>query len=218
MTFQNIKRDSLSKQVSDRLEKMIENGEFKIGEKIPTEPDLMEMFQVSRNTIREAIRALTWNGILVVRQGDGTYVRSSSRFNANMMKKYEQVSLNDIWEARNCFEVTIAHLAAMRRDDNDLEGIRDALKRRNELKEDAKENTLADIEFHKAVSKACHNHIIIDLYDSIADYLESQISQRNMQAEISDEEIDQLHIDLYEAIEQADPIKAANAAHNILNI
>lgn len=56
----------------------IENSEWQVGMRIPPEPELMEQLQVSRNTLREAIRALTYAGLLKTRQGDGTYVCSSS--------------------------------------------------------------------------------------------------------------------------------------------
>ena len=217
MGTNGIKRDSLSKQVSDQLEKMIENGEFEVGEKIPTETDLMEAFQVSRNTVREAIRALTWNGILEVKQGDGTYVRSSNRFRANMKKRYDEVSVDDITEARKSIEVTIAHLAAIRCNEEDIKMIKEKLDKRNCLKADVKENTIADIEFHMAIAKACHNIILIDLYESISDYLESHIIERNMNTKLTDEQIDEMHEQLYLAILDHDSSKAAIAAQNIVN-
>lgn len=218
MGVKGIKRDSLSKQVSDQLEAMIANGEFQVGEKIPTETDLMELFQVSRNTIREAIRALTWNGILVVRQGDGTYVKSSSRFRANMNQRYDEVSLDDIREARKSIEVTIAHLAASRCTDEDLVVIKEKFEKRQNLKEDVKENTLADIEFHKAIALGCHNIILIDLYESISDYLEGHIIERTLDENADVEKIDALHEELYNAIRNHQPSLAAIAAQNIVNI
>lgn len=214
MAIKGVKRDSLSKQVSDQLEMMIENGEFKVGEKIPTETDLMELFEVSRNTIREAIRALTWNGILVVRQGDGTYVASSSRFQANMTKRYDEASLEDIREARKCIEVTIAHLAASRRNAQDLKHIEEMFTLRQNLKEDRKENTRADIEFHKAIAKACHNIILIDLYESFSTYLENHILERTE----DNPEIDRLHEELFIAIQNQDANQAALVAQNIVNL
>ena len=217
MGTNGIKRDSLSKQVSDQLEKMIENGEFEVGDKIPTESDLMEAFQVSRNTVREAIRALTWNGILEVKQGDGTYVRSKNRFRANMKKRYDEVSLDDITEARKSIEVTIAHLAAMRCNEEDIKEITEKFNKRQNLKDDVKENTIADVEFHMAIAKACHNSILIDLYESISDYLESHIIERNMNTELTDQQIDEMHEKLYQAILNHNSTKAAIAAQNIVN-
>ena len=213
-----IKRDSLAKQVSNELESMIANGEYAVGEKIPTEPDLMEAFQVSRNTIREAVQGLTYAGILETKQGNGTFVRSSSRFQANMKQKYEEVSIDDIYEARNALEVTIAHLAAIRHDENDKVKLEEAFNSRQEQKTDDKEKTKADLEFHLAVADACHNQILIDLYSSLCVYLESHISERQVETSFTSEEIDELHKRLYEAIISHNNVEAGIAAHKILEI
>ena len=212
-----IKRDSLAKQVADELEQMIEREEFKVGEKIPPEPDLMEMFGVSRNTVREAIQGLTIAGILETKQGNGTFIRSNSRFQANMKKKYESVSLEDIREARSSIEATIAYLTASRYDEEDFVKITEAFKKRQELTEDLKENTKADIEFHMAIALACHNSILIDLYQSIATYLETHIIEKNIESSTHNE-IEQLHTNLYEAIRDRRATEAAQIAHNIINI
>ena len=213
-----VKRDSLSKQISDKLESMIDAGEYQVGERIPTEPELMEMFQVSRNTIREAVQSLTWVGILEIKQGDGTYVRSSNRFRANMKQKYAQVSLEDIKEARSCLEVTIAHLAAIRHEDADVARIATALQNRSSLSVSEKENTKADMDFHMAVAEASHNRILIDLYQSISDYLESHIAERNKESEYTTEQIDALHEQLYRAVVDGQPDQAAAAVRHIVEI
>lgn len=213
-----IKRDSLAKQVSNELESMIEKGEYAVGEKIPTEPDLMETFQVSRNTIREAVQGLTYAGLLETKQGNGTFVRSSSRFQANMKKKYEEVSIDDICEARNALEVTIAHLAALRHNDSDKEKLATAFRNRQEQKTDNKEKTKADLEFHLAVAEACHNQILIDLYNSLCFYLENHISERQVDTSFTPDEIDEMHRRLYEAITNHNNVEAGIAAHNILEI
>lgn len=213
-----IRRESLSKQISDQLEEMISSGKYKIGEKIPTEPELMEMFNVSRNTVREAIQSLTWSGLLSVKQGDGTYVCSSDRFHANMEQKYQMVSLRDIREARNCLEITIAHLAALRRNDKDINYIKEKLQNRKSLPTDIKENTKADLDFHIAVASACHNSILIDMYKSISSYLENQIAERKKKSSLTTEEIDALHEILFAAISNGEPEQASEAVSKILEI
>lgn len=218
MNSKGVKRYPLSKQVADKLEQMIEAGEYPVGERIPTEIELMDIFSVSRNTIREAVQSLNSAGVLDVRQGDGTYVRSSNRFNANMSMKYAQISIEDIREARNIMEVSIAGLAAQRRSDEDLTLIAEALDRRKGLKENVKENTLADMEFHMAIAESCHNKILIDLYHSIWSYLESHIAERHVETSLNFEQIDELHDKLYRAILAGDPAAASNNAHEILSI
>ena len=218
MENKSVKRYPLSKQVSDKLEQMIEEGEYKVGEKIPTEVELMDLFQVSRNTIREAIRSLTSAGVLEVKQGDGTYVRSSNRFDANMSMKYAKESLEDIKEARNALEITIAHLAASRRTEEDMEKITERFRKRQILKDTIKENTLADVDFHMAIAEACHNKIVFDLYQSISSYLESHIAERHAETEMDADAIDMLHEELYIAIRDKQPQAATVCAQNILRI
>ena len=218
MKNNSVKRYPLSRQVSDKLEQMIEKGEYHVGEKIHTEIELMDIFQVSRNTIREAIQSLTSAGVLEVRQGDGTYVRSNNRFDANMSRKYEEVSIDDISEARNALELTIVRLASIRRTKEDMKKITEAFLKRNDTRETIKENTRADIEFHVEIAKACHNKIIFDLYQSIYSYLESHIAERQAETSMNFDEIEMLHEKLYIAIKEQDPDSASEYAHSILQI
>ena len=218
MEEKRVKRYPLSRQVSDQLEKMIEDGVYEVGSKIPTEPELMEMFSVSRNTLREAIQSLTSAGILEVKQGDGTYVRSNNRFHAHMSMEYEQVSLKDIRETRNALEVTIAKIAAQRRTDSDLKHIEAALAQRQKLQELEKENTRADMQFHMAIAQACHNKILNDLYKSISSYLESHLAERQAETALNNQEIDALHEKLYLAVRDQAPETASVCAQDILEI
>lgn len=218
MIEKHVKRYSLSRQVADQLEKMIVEGVWAVGDKIPTEPELTEMFGVSRNTLREAVQSLTAAGILLVKQGDGTYVQSNNRFHANMNRKYEQVSHEDILEARNALEITIAYLASQRRTAQDVEDIRQALELRQHMMQKAKENTKADIQFHQAIAQACHNSILIDLYGSVSTYMEGHIAERQAKTDMDQGQIDKLHEDLYESICKMDPEAARVCAQNILKI
>lgn len=218
MENRTVKRYPLSKQVSDKLEQMIEIGEYPVDTKIPTEIELMEIFSVSRNTIREAIQSLTSAGVLEVRQGDGTYVRSSNRFNANMNMKYDKASIHDITETRDCLELTLAYLASERRTDEDLASITKAFHERCDSKDSIKENTISDIAFHMAIADASHNEILIALYRSISTYLESHIEKRQNETEMEYSEIDTLHERLYNSIRNKDGDEARSCVKNILKI
>lgn len=217
MTNSNIKRYSLSEQVIDSLERMIRDGEYKIGDKIPTETELMKVFDVSRNTLREAIHSLASAGILDVRQGDGTYVISNNRFAANMNQKYEQVSINDIIEVRKALELTIVSLAAKKRTKEELEIIKEAYLRKNNNNLSKEELINNDIEFHMVIANASHNKLLIDLYKSLYSYLVNQISYKNdNMANLS--LIEELHKELYLAIKEQDSIKAMGCVDKILEL
>lgn len=218
MIDKTVKRYPLSKQVADKLELMIENSEYTIGEKIHTETELMDIFGVSRNTLREAIQSLVSVGILEVKQGDGTYVKSNNRFNASMSVKYTKTSIADIKETREFLEATISYLAAQRRTEKDVECIFNALFQRKKLSGEEKENTLADMEFHFAIADACNNEILIDLYKSISKHLESHIYERQQETMMDNIQIDLLHENLYLAIKNQERDNAAQCARDILNI
>ena len=60
----------------EQIRQRIDAGHWPLGQRLPPEPELAELLGMSRNTVREAVRVLTFSGVLEVRQGDGTYVRA----------------------------------------------------------------------------------------------------------------------------------------------
>ena len=65
-------------QVENSIREKIENGEWKVGQKLPTEPELCQFFGVSRTTIRQAVDSLVSAGLLAKKQGSGTYVTQAT--------------------------------------------------------------------------------------------------------------------------------------------
>ena len=97
-------KQSLPKQISIQIEKAIKDGIFKVGEKIPSEPELVKSFEVSRNTIREAIQSLIQAGVLESRQGNGTYVLTNDRFEANILTRLSSSKISEVHEVRISLE------------------------------------------------------------------------------------------------------------------
>lgn len=211
-------RISLPKQISIEIEKAIKNGLFKIGEKIPSEPDLVEEFEVSRNTIREAIQSLIQAGVLESRQGDGTYVITTSRFEANILNRLNNSKTSEVHEVRISLEKEIVKLAAKRRSEDDLKNIKNALNQKNLTKGSFVENSKADLEFHLAIAKASHNSIFYDLYKSLSQYICTSVAQRLESTNMEDEIIYQLHIELFEAISSGNSKNAEEIIIKILEI
>ncbi|NKZ73516.1 GntR family transcriptional regulator [Rhodococcus hoagii] len=101
-----------------------------MGERIPTEAELVEQLGVGRGTVREAVRALTYSGILEVRRGYGTFVRSDTETSDALQRRLLQSDHHEVFEVRRALEVEAALLAAQRRTEEDLEAIENALERR----------------------------------------------------------------------------------------
>ena len=78
MTLDPVRQTSLSDQVVERLRTEIVEGRWRVGERIPPEPELMVSLGVARGTLREALRALQYSGMLDIRRGDGTFVSARS--------------------------------------------------------------------------------------------------------------------------------------------
>lgn len=211
-------KQSLPKQISIQIEKAIKDGIFKVGEKIPSEPELVKSFEVSRNTIREAIQSLIQAGVLESRQGNGTYVLTNDRFEANILTRLSSSKISEVHEVRVSLEKEIVKLAALRRTQEDLINIKKALDEKNSIKENIQENSKADLEFHLCIAKACHNSIFYDLYKSISQYICTSIQERLELTFMEEENIAALHTDLYEAIFSQDTKKAQEIINKILEI
>jgi DNA-binding FadR family transcriptional regulator len=177
LTILKTNRISLVEQVVSQIESFIESGVWEIGNRIPTELELIQQFDVSRNTLREAIRSLVYAGLLKTKQGNGTFVCSSSALGVAFQRRIQQSSLLETLEVRHALEREAAQLAAIRRDKEDIEQLRTHISKCHHAAEakDSQAYEVADIQLHKAIIKASHNSMLIDLYDHMADSLHDSI-------------------------------------------
>lgn len=167
------RRSALSEQVIAELRTQITSGEWPVGSRIPTEPELVEQLGVARNTVREAVRALAHNGLLDIRQGSGTYVVATSELAGVMHRRFAGADPQHIAELRSTLESSAARLAAVRRTEKDLKQLDALLVRREEAWEsgDAEAFVTADATFHLAVVSASHNDVLTALYADLGEVL-----------------------------------------------
>ncbi|MFI2433642.1 FadR/GntR family transcriptional regulator [Streptomyces sp. NPDC018693] len=136
MALTHPRRSALSEQVVAELRKQITSGEWPVGSRIPTEPELVEQLGVARNTVREAVRAPTHNGLLDIRQGSGTFVVATSELTGVMHRRFADADPRHIAELCAALESSAAGLAAVRRTEKDLRQLDALLRRRDWLRED----------------------------------------------------------------------------------
>ncbi|MBD8490858.1 FadR family transcriptional regulator [Echinicola sp. CAU 1574] len=168
MTFQQIgQAKSLSQRVEEELTRAIREGEYRPGQKIPTEHKLGEIFQVSRTAIREAIKTLSAKGIVEVRKGSGAYVSEISVQNAsNMLNMFFELSSDtDLMlqtiEARRVLEPRIAAEAAIKRNKEDLLLLeQNMIKMRDCPLEDKKVEADLDNDFHRILLSITDNKVL----------------------------------------------------------
>ncbi|WP_051819455.1 FadR/GntR family transcriptional regulator [Streptomyces sp. NRRL S-920] len=214
MPLRSAARTNLVDLVIAQMESLISDGEWKVGEKIPAEPLLVEQLAVGRNTVREAVRALVHTGLLEPRQGDGTYVRANSDFGAAVQRRLRRAGVLEAYEVRACLERDAARHAAQRRTQEDLASLRAALAERGQAWESGDTAAFidADMAFHRTVADAAHNSVLAELYGHLSDALRETL-QSVVAAPVADSVRHQFdaHEAIVDAIEVRDP-RAAEAA------
>lgn len=168
---EKLTKKTLATQLAELLEETIKNGTWSVGEKIPSEPELAERYGVSRNTLREAIHYLVISGVLDVKQGDGTYVKNRSTFDATMNKRLAAADVSNIIEVRRLIEPDICAMAAIRRSEEELKELEEKHNILIASYEQQKPDYIdADIDFHMQIAKMCHNPLLSDLYRAVINY------------------------------------------------
>ncbi|WP_432049561.1 FadR/GntR family transcriptional regulator [Verrucosispora sp. NA02020] len=195
-----------------RLRRRIMAGEWPVGSRIPTEPQLVEDLGVGRNTVREAVRALAHAGVLECRQGSGTYVLSTDELAPVVARRLTDDRMTEVIEVRRAFEVEAARLAARRRTAEDLATLDAALAARDAAWRGGEVAAFveADVALHTAVVAAAHNGMLAELYASVATALRSTVAQAMGDALTPDRHVD--HARLVAAIRAGDPELAAREA------
>ncbi|WP_329397655.1 FadR/GntR family transcriptional regulator [Streptomyces melanogenes] len=173
MALSSPRRSALADQVIAQLRNQITSGEWPVGSRIPTEPELVEQLGVARNTVREAVRALAHNGLLDIRQGSGTYVIATSELAGVMHRRFADADPRHVAELRSTLESSAARLAAERRTERDLAQLDALLARREEAWEsgNAEAFVAADSTLHLAIVAASHNDVLTELYADLGDLL-----------------------------------------------
>ena len=134
---------SVVDRIIDEITSAIIDGSLKPGDKIPTEMELCESFQVGRNSVREAIKILEAFGVVYIKRAEGTFVSSS--FNKRMLDSMlyglilQKESTDDIVELRRVFDIGVWFAAFEKMNDEKIEKIKTSLR---EMEETIKEQTI----------------------------------------------------------------------------
>jgi DNA-binding FadR family transcriptional regulator len=196
-------------QVLDYLQHQITTGTFPVGSKLPPEPELMATLAVGRSTLREAMRVLAHMGLVDVRPGDGTYIRSSAPEAESLAQRLQRARVIEVYEVRYALELECARLAALRRDEADLAALEQALQNRRTFLPLGNEEAFveADMAFHISIARATKNAVLADLYQAFIN-VNHESWVKASEALGSTEQGQALHEQLAEAISRRDPNQA----------
>lgn len=161
-----VKRPRLSSVIVDALQRQILSGALVLGDRLPTEQQMILQFGVSRTVVREAISGLRANGLVEARQGSGVFVTGKRSMIDLGFISGEIASLSsvlDLLELRTPIEVEAAGLAAIRRSSGQDADICMAFDRLGEMIERGENSINADFELHLTIVQATNNRHFIDV-------------------------------------------------------
>jgi DNA-binding FadR family transcriptional regulator len=210
-----IKTKKIYEQIVEQIGLLVAEGQLKPGDRLPSERELVERFQVSRASIREAISALEMMGLIEVRSGEGTYIRQVNIDSVvaplAWMLFIEKDTDLELYEVRKILEVQAAGIAAERAQEDE---IRDMYEPLEVMRMDLEKDRLgeeADHDFHFAIARATHNKILIRLMNTISDTMQKTLkSSRSKLYEDRNtpERLYQEHCSLYKAIKNHNVLEA----------
>ena len=159
--------NALSVRIADRLAEMIVHGRFAPGDKLPSEPELSHELNVSRTTLREALRILSTRGLVEVRRGVGTFVTESRNIHADYdVLKIQNTNVNtkDLYEMRLMFEPQAAYYACLRASSDELNEIFRYCELNEQMIRSADPQwDETEQKFHNSIASATHNPFITSL-------------------------------------------------------
>lgn len=169
---------SLSDRVAEQLTEAIVSKHLRAGDRLPSERDLGDQFKVSRTVIREAVRSLVARGLVRVTSGRGVEVNDfgSHGVAASMsllIRGHESLDYGKVNEVRTAVEVQVAGLAAQRAKPQDLQRMSEICDQheRSLRQGDLAAASELDFQFHRELTRAADNELLLAMLDSIAQVL-----------------------------------------------
>lgn len=167
----------LYEEIVKQFIEKIKKGEFKPGDKIPTERVLALQLNVSRTAIREALRAMELMGVIESKMGSGTFIKEMTLenfldSNANMISKNERLIV-EMLEVRILLETEIAKLAAKRATSENIIAIEKSIDLMEQEIDNGKIGLQGDNSFHHELAIAADNIAMINILSLCSELLDS---------------------------------------------
>jgi DNA-binding FadR family transcriptional regulator len=173
--YEPIKAKRTFEIVADLLKKKIFSGEYKVGDRLPSERDLCDLLAVSRSAVREAYHALELSGIVEIRKGNegGAFIRYPTHKPITQSIRdfilLRKMSLSDMAEARSILEKDLAELAIERLQESDLLLLREKVDQAFEKTARKLPASEENVQFHVRFSEISRNPLLIMVYSSVMD-------------------------------------------------
>lgn len=167
--FSPVSNSKLYIQIYRQIHEAITSGAYSVGDKLPSEKELCQQFNVSRVPVREALCALELNGLVESIQGGGVYVKNTARVADEDVPAVEP---QDIIRARMVLEPDMSREAALHITDEDRQALRDILDRFDIENKNGVNTVETDKAFHLCVARASGNALYAQIFDLIINAME----------------------------------------------
>jgi GntR family transcriptional repressor for pyruvate dehydrogenase complex len=212
--FEPVRKTKVYEQVASQLQKFIRSGQLKPGDKLPPERELAEMLHVSRDSLRDGIRALELVGLVEPRQGEGNVVHEPSADSLinplTTLLLHQRELVGDLLEFRRMIEPTLARRAAKNASPEDLTYMEDIVRRQKEKVDRGELAIEEDSEFHYAIARAAKNSVVLKVLDVFMDLLRES-REKSLQVQGRLQKSLEGHRQIVQAIQRHDPAAAENA-------
>ncbi|OMF29790.1 GntR family transcriptional regulator [Paenibacillus sp. FSL H8-0548] len=204
-------------EITEQVKRLILDGKLKVGDKLPSTKQMSEQFGVGRSTTREALSALKAMGLIDIRQGGGCRVIRSLPVEMELPElkslRMNRKTVLELLEARESLEVSNAAIAAVKRTEEDAAQLASLIAEMRRTAGDEAEGERLDLQFHLTLAKATHNTIMVRLFESIMNHIETAIHDiRRVELYASTAVAERLyteHSAIFEAIKQQNSELAA---------
>ena len=183
MGIKPIKKVNVGEQVFEQLKKMLIEGEWEPGSKIPSENELADLFNVSRITVRQALQKLNALGLIETKLGEGSFVKSvdiGESMNALIPVMYlGEHSASQVFEFRQIIETECARLACERATEEDIEELKSILQKMKKYSENSNLENFSreDLNFHFEIARITRNPLIIKTYSILQEVLKQTMNE-----------------------------------------
>lgn len=206
----NQKEDVLPIATAQKVKTMIIQREMKPGDRLPTELELVDQFGVSRSTLREAMKVLRAENVVVIRQGSGTFVSHGTGIGEDPLGlnfTNQNKLIKNLFETRMLIEPNIAALAAQRATPEDIRNLKSLVMEMDRAQVNSPGMAEMDVQFHTAVAECTHNDVLIRVVPIINESIRRSHVETHDDPE-SFKRAKRSHMGIYKAIAEGEYMNA----------
>lgn len=220
--FTPISSKTVVQQIIEEITSAISSGRFKLGEKLPSEFELMSELNVSRNSIREAMKIMSATGLVDIKRGDGTYI--CSHINPGFLDSviygmmFETSTQQEIVELRQMLDEGVLRIAIQKVTDEDIERLQWYIDNMRTCFYDGNYQGAAklDYQFHIYLAECCHNVFLQRIVKGIYEILKTSI-EKNIRTEENFASADEKHQLIVEMLRRRDDSEISKVVHMSLD-